>query len=233
MEMTSRRLASTISFFACRASRSPFPTMCTILRNSPISRPVSVASVWICVRKSLIRSLSWATKFFQPFSARFETRFEPSWIELRALVLALRALARDTTQLGEPHQLAFVSEESLVDLVEVLDQRIDARLAETERLHLGEDVSLKFLRLALLRWRQPLVFQLTLNVEFLQAAEPLEVIRDAIEGLEHLRFELRFHSADRKPLLHVVFVDVAFPDNLVPCWRSVVNWFADRTVLRG
>ena len=114
----------------------------------------------------------------------------------------------------------------------MLDQSIDARLVEMERLHLGEDVSLKFLRLALLRGRQPLVFQLTLNVEFFQAAEPLEVIRNAIEGLEHLRFELRLHSADRNPLLHVVFVDVAFPDNLVPCWRSVANLFADRTVLR-
>src|SRR5262245_23259449 len=162
MEMTSRRLASTISFFACRASRSPFRTMCTILRNSPISRPVSVASVWICVRKSLIRSLSWATKFFQPFSARFETRLSHRGSSSEPWYWR-KKLARDTTQLGEPHQLALVSEESLVDLVEMLDQRIDARLVEPERLHLGEDVSLKFLRLALLRWRQPLVFQLFLN----------------------------------------------------------------------
>src|SRR5262249_7896292 len=39
MEMTRRRFASTISFLAWRASRSPFCTMCTILRNSPISSP--------------------------------------------------------------------------------------------------------------------------------------------------------------------------------------------------
>src|SRR5262249_36084145 len=115
----------------------------------------------------------------------------------------------------------------------MLDKRIDARLVEPERLHLGEDVSLKFLRLTLLRGRQPLVFQLTLNVEFLQAAESLEVIRDAIEGLEHLRFELRLHGADRNPLLHVVFVDVAPADNLVACWCSIANWLADRTALRG
>src|ERR1700751_5920163 len=107
----------------------------------------------------------------------------------------------------------------------MLDQSTDARLVETERIHLGEDVSLKFLRLALLRGRQPLVFQLTLNVEFLQAPEPLEVIRDAIEGLEHLRFELSLHSADRKRLLHVVFVDVALADNLVACWRSIAKRF--------
>src|SRR6516225_5936950 len=108
----------------------------------------------------------------------------------------------------------------------MLDQSIDARLVETERLHFGEDIFLKFLRLALLRGRQPLVFQLALNVEFLEAAEPLEIIRDAIEGLEHIRLELRLHSADRKPFLHVVFVDVALADNLVAFWRSIANWFA-------
>src|ERR1700756_3717509 len=129
-------------------------------------------------------------------------------------------------KLGEPHQLALVPQESLVDLVEMLDQRIDARLVETERLHLSDDISLKVLRVALLRRRQPLVFEFTLNVKLLQAPEPLEVIRDAIEGLKHLRFELRLHSADRKPLLHIVFVDVALADNLVACWRTIVSWFA-------
>ena len=66
MEMTRRRFASTISPFAWCASRSPFCTVCTILRNSPISRPVWLASAWICVRSSLMLSLSRATKFFQP-----------------------------------------------------------------------------------------------------------------------------------------------------------------------
>src|SRR5262249_43969806 len=149
IEMTSRRLASTISFFACRASRSPFRTMCTILRNSH----VSVASVWICVRKSLIRSLSWATKFFQPFSPSFDTRLSHRGSSSEPLVLAQKALARDAMELCEPHQLALVSEELLVDFAEMLDQRIDARLVETERLHLGDDISLKVLRLALLRGR--------------------------------------------------------------------------------
>src|SRR5215467_4171310 len=53
---------------------APFCTMCTILRNSPISRPVSVASVWMWVRNSLMRSLSRATKVFQPFSESYEMR---------------------------------------------------------------------------------------------------------------------------------------------------------------
>ncbi len=58
IEITSRRLASTISFLAWRASRSPFCTPCTILRNSPISSPVKAASDWISWRSSLMRSFS-------------------------------------------------------------------------------------------------------------------------------------------------------------------------------
>jgi hypothetical protein len=129
--------------------------------------------------------------------------------------------------------LALVSKELFIDLVEMLDQRIDTRLVEPEGLHLGEDVPLKFFRLALLRGRQPFALQLTLNVDFLQAAEPLEVIRDVIEGLQHLRFELGLRSTDRKPLLHIVFVDIALADYFVALWRSIANWFADRTALRG
>jgi hypothetical protein len=74
IEITRRRLASTISFFACRASRSPFCTICTSRRNSWISSPVSVASDWISARISLIGFLSAAMKSFQPRVVSFETR---------------------------------------------------------------------------------------------------------------------------------------------------------------
>jgi len=46
--------------------------MCTILRNSPISSPVSVASAWMLPRSSLMRSLSRATKLFQPRAETFD-----------------------------------------------------------------------------------------------------------------------------------------------------------------
>ena len=74
MEITRRRFASTISFLAWRASRSPFCTMCTILRNSPISSPVSPASTWISWRCCLTLSLSLATRLFQPLAESFDTR---------------------------------------------------------------------------------------------------------------------------------------------------------------
>jgi hypothetical protein len=52
---------------------------------------------------------------------------------------------------GEPHQAALAADEALVDFVELLDQRVDARLVEAERLHLGDDLVLELLVLALLR----------------------------------------------------------------------------------
>jgi hypothetical protein len=33
---------------------------------------------------------------------------------------------------GKPHQAAFVADEALVDVIELLDQRIDARLVEPQ-----------------------------------------------------------------------------------------------------
>ena len=46
----------------------------------------------------------------------------------------------DAVALGEPHQPALVADETLVDVVELLDQRVDARLIEPQRLHLGDDL---------------------------------------------------------------------------------------------
>src|SRR6266403_2008492 len=55
---------------------------------------------------------------------------EPVRIELGALVVLEEILARDAVALGEPHQAAFVADQALVDVVELLDQRVDARLIE-------------------------------------------------------------------------------------------------------
>ena len=53
-------------------------------------------------------------------------------IEFGALVVLEEVLARDTVALGESHQAAFVADQPLVDVVEMLDQRVDARLIEPE-----------------------------------------------------------------------------------------------------
>src|SRR6516165_10420954 len=55
---------------------------------------------------------------------------EPARVELGALVVLEKILARDAVALGEPHQAAFVADQALIDVVELFDQRVDARLIE-------------------------------------------------------------------------------------------------------
>src|SRR6266511_915913 len=135
---------------------------------------------------------------------------EPARIELRALVVLEKILARDAVALGEPHQAALVADEALVDVVELLDQRVDARLIEPQRLYLDDDVVLELLVAALLRGRERVVAQLVLDVLVLQAAQPLVGVGDVVEGLHHLGLELGLDGCKRERVLHIVVVEVAF-----------------------
>ena len=133
-------------------------------------------------------------------------------IEFGALVVLEEVLARDAVALGEPHQSALVAGEALVDVVELLDQGIDARLIEPQRLHLGDDLFLELLVLALLRWREQLVAQLVVDVLILQAAQALERVGDGVEGLQHLGLELRLDRGERHRILEIVLVQIAFAE---------------------
>jgi hypothetical protein len=53
---------------------------------------------------------------------------EPARIELEALVVLEKILARDAATLGEPHQAPLVAHQALVDVVELLDQRVETLL---------------------------------------------------------------------------------------------------------
>ena len=134
---------------------------------------------------------------------------EPARVELVAHVLLEELVARHAVAFRQPHQAAFVRDEALVDVVELLDQRIDARLVEPQRLHLGDDLFLQLLVLALLRRRQRGALQAELDVLLLQAAQLLEVVGDVVEGLDHLRLELGLDGGERQRILHVVFVVIA------------------------
>ena len=58
-------------------------------------------------------------------------------------------------------------------VVELLDQRIDARLVQAQRLHFGNDVVLELLVAALLGGRERGVLELELDVLVLEAAQAL------------------------------------------------------------
>ena len=81
-------------------------------------------------------------------------------IELGALVVPEEVLAHDAMALGEPYQPALVANEALVDVVELLDQGVDARLIEPQRLHFDDDLFLELLVLALLPVRRRTCLQI-------------------------------------------------------------------------
>ena len=88
----------------------------------------------------------------------------------------------------------------------MLDQRVDAVLVERQGLHVGHDGLLEILVFALLRRRQRFAAEAILDVLILQATKLLIGIGDAVEGLENLRLQLRFHGRKRHGILHVVLV---------------------------
>ncbi len=51
---------------------------------------------------------------------------QPFGVELRALVVLQEVVARHAIALGQAHQAAFEADQALVDVVELLDQRLDA-----------------------------------------------------------------------------------------------------------
>src|SRR5215469_6647095 len=57
----------------------------------------------------------------------FRHAVEPERIELRAEIVPEKVLARDAMALGEPQQASLVTDEPLVDVIELIDQRLDAR----------------------------------------------------------------------------------------------------------
>ena len=65
-----------------------------------------------------------------PFGRKLRHAVEPEWVELRAQIVLEEILAHDTVALGEPHQAALVADEALVDIVELLDKRVDTRLVQ-------------------------------------------------------------------------------------------------------
>src|SRR5579883_669922 len=135
---------------------------------------------------------------------------EPARVELGAEIVLEKILAGDAVALGEPHHAALVADQALVDVVELLDEAIDARLVEAQRLHLGDDLLFQLLVLALLRGRERGALEAELDVLLLQPAQALVLARHRVEGLQHLRLELGLDRGERERVLHVVLVHLAF-----------------------
>ena len=68
---------------------------------------------------------------------------EPVGVELVALIFGEEVVALDAIALGEAEQPALIAEQLLVDVVQRLDQALDAVGVERERLDLGDDLVLQ------------------------------------------------------------------------------------------
>ena len=65
-------------------------------------------------------------------------RLAPVGVELVPVVGLEEVLALDAVALGEAQQPAFELHQALVDVVELLDEALDARGVERQRLHVGD-----------------------------------------------------------------------------------------------
>ena len=97
-------------------------------------------------------------------------------LEIELIEHATDYARRRLAELG-PEASLFVSLNTNATLV---DERVDARLIEAQRLHLGDDLFLQLLVLALLRRRQRGRLQAEFDVLLLQAAQLLNKLRRQI-----------------------------------------------------
>src|SRR5450755_2521311 len=144
----------------------------------------------------------------------FRDTVEPARIELRALVVLQEVFARDAVAVAEAQQAALERDQLLVDVVELLDERVDTRLIQPQRLHLDDDFVLQLLVFALLRRRQRFVLQLVGDVLLLQAPQLLVVVGDLVESLDHLRLQLGLDGGERHLVFELVVVHVGVGGSL-------------------
>ncbi len=124
--------------------------------------------------------------------------------------MAQELVAGDTVVLGGAHQAALMRDEALVDVVELLDQRLDAVGVERERLHVGDDDVLQLGLLLGLGGRDRAAAGLEIRLLVLELAQLAVVRGDVVEGLENARLDLGLHGRERHVVLHVVLVVAAF-----------------------
>ncbi len=120
-------------------------------RNSVGSSPVSVARLLDLRTEILDARLLLGDELLPPLGGKIGDAADPVRVELGALVFLDEGFAGDLVAFGEPQEPPLERDEALVDVVELLDQRIDAVLVEGERLHRGDDLFLQLLVAALLR----------------------------------------------------------------------------------
>ncbi len=131
---------------------------------------------------------------------------QPRLVDLVAEVFVDERLARHAARFRQPHQLAFLADELLVDAVELLDEALDAVVVERQALHVDDDLVAQLVVGLLLLLGALLAGDLLLELLVLLLAQLLVGRGDAVEGFENLRLQLGFHGGERQGVLVVVLV---------------------------
>ncbi|ENN87860.1 hypothetical protein RHSP_48159 [Rhizobium freirei PRF 81] len=145
-------------------------------------------------------------EFLPAAGCQIADRLHPVRIEFCALILLQEAVALDAIGFGKTQQAAFVLHEALVDVVELLDEGVDAVLVQRQRLDRLDQLILQLLVAALLRRRQRAGGrQALLDLLVLQLAQLLVGFGDGVERQHDLRAQFGFHSSQRQAGLVFVF----------------------------
>ena len=108
-----------------------------------------------------------------------------------------RPRARHAEAVGQAHQTAFLLHQLLVDRVQLLDEQLDTRVVECQRLDVDDDfVTHLFVGLLLLA-RDLLALHLRFDALLLQLAQFLVRVGDALKGFEDLWLQLGLHGRER------------------------------------
>ena len=139
IEMTRRRFASTISFLAMRASRSPFWTWLTIRRNSVSAMPVDwlISAISPRIRSTLscFGGGEGGELLVDALGA-----VEPAVVQLAAGIAFQERPARHAVALGQAQHLPAQRHQAPVVAVQLVDQIFDLGGVELDALDLGGEL---------------------------------------------------------------------------------------------
>ena len=130
----------------------------------------------------------------------------PVGLELLTEIVVEEVLTADAMQVSQTHQLAFKLDETLVDLVQLLDQRFDTRIVEVQRLQVLDDVGDDLVVFLEVLRGEDLALDLPLDQTLLQLAIAHEVLANAVEDLGDAFAQLGFHRRHRHRAAVVEFV---------------------------
>jgi hypothetical protein len=174
-------------------------------RNSEIEMPVSVREILDLGAQVANAGGFGLGEILPSLGRQVGDRLHPVRIKLGAGILRQEVVALDTIAFGQAQQAALVGDQALVDVVELLDQAVDAVLVERQRLDRGDQRVFQFLVAALLGRRQRAGGgEAGFHLLVLQLAELLVGVGDGVERFHHLRAKLGFHGGEREIVLVVV-----------------------------